>query len=272
MTLHVPGPARPPMTIAVIPDLGDGEEYEIGYEKLTFPDGQPHIKLNQVVEKKYVDITVSITSPDDLFDLMLVTEILTRSENDIHLYIRYLMGGRMDRPIDDQSPDTLSVVAMMLRDGTGYAFDSITVLDPHSEMSTRRLVAEAHYPLRDVWEMLENYRPEDVVIVIPDDGAKERVHRMTEGTAFTRFVQGHKKRDPINGKLSGFSVDDIKTVEGYQCIMIDDLCDGGYTFTGIAKLLREAGAIQVDLFVTHGVFSKGRNLDGIDNIYTTNSY
>ncbi len=272
MTYHSPGPARPPMTIRVIPEIEDGEEYEIGYEKFTFPDGQPHIRLSEEVVDKEVDITLSITSPDDLFDLMLVADILTRSENDIHLYIRYLMGGRMDRPIDTQSPDTLSVVIMMLRDGTGYAFETISVLDPHSEPSTGLLAAEADYPFFEVFDMLENYRPEDVVIVIPDDGATERVRLLTADTGFDRFVQAHKKRDSATGKLSGFSVDDIETVAGFQCIMIDDLCDGGYTFTGIAKLLREAGAIQVDLFVTHGVFSKGRNLEGIDNIYTTNSY
>jgi len=262
------------MTITVIPELEDGEEeeYEIGYEKFTFPDGQPHIRLNEHVEQKRVEIEVSITSPADLFDLLLVTDILAHSENEIDLYIRYLMGGRMDRAIDHQSPRTLGVVTTMLHQGTSYAFESITILDPHSNVSTMLLNAATRYPLPEVWAMLDNYRSEDVVIVIPDDGAMERVHRMTEGTGFTRFVQGHKKRDSATGKLSGFSVDDIETVAGFQCIMIDDLCDGGYTFTGIAKLLREAGAIQVDLFVTHGVFSKGRNLDGIDNIYTTNSY
>ncbi len=272
MTYHSPGPARPPMKIVVGSFPEEAEEREIGYERFTFPDGQPHIKLDEVIEQQSVDITLSITSPADLFDLMLVAEILDRGENDIHLYVRYLMGGRMDRPIDAQSPDTLRVVTSMLQAGTGYAFETTSVLDPHSEPSTGLMAAEADYPFLEVFEMLENYRPEDVVIVIPDVGAKKRVRLLTADTGFDRFVQGHKKRDSATGKLSGFSVDDIETVAGFQCIMIDDLCDGGYTFTGIAKLLREAGAIQVDLFVTHGVFSKGRNLDGIDNIYTTNSY
>lgn len=57
-------------------------------------------------------------------------------------------------------------------------------------------------------------------------------------------------------------------------MILDDICDGGRTFIEAVKHLREAGAKRVELYVTHGIFSKGvENLldNGIDHIYTTNS-
>jgi ribose-phosphate pyrophosphokinase len=57
-----------------------------------------------------------------------------------------------------------------------------------------------------------------------------------------------------------------------RCLIVDDICDGGATFVALARKLREAGAIEVSLFVTHGIFSKGKDLEGIDNIYTTGSF
>jgi ribose-phosphate pyrophosphokinase len=55
-------------------------------------------------------------------------------------------------------------------------------------------------------------------------------------------------------------------------LIVDDLCDGGGTFTAHASVLLAAGATAVDLYVTHGIFSKGLPLDHIDRVFTTDSY
>jgi len=38
--------------------------------------------------------------------------------------------------------------------------------------------------------------------------------------------------------------------------VVDDICDGGGTFIGLADLLDER-AMRADLYVTHGLFSQG---------------
>jgi ribose-phosphate pyrophosphokinase len=55
-------------------------------------------------------------------------------------------------------------------------------------------------------------------------------------------------------------------------LIVDDICDGGGTFIGIAKALPKD--VKKYLYVTHGIFSKGlRELTGhFEHIYTTNSY
>jgi len=57
-----------------------------------------------------------------------------------------------------------------------------------------------------------------------------------------------------------------------NCIIIDDLCDGGRTFTECAKVLEANGAEKIGLSVAHGIFSKGLPLEGIDFVSCSNSY
>ena len=88
-----------------------------------------------------------------------------------------------------------------------------------------------------------------------------------------------KERDPNTGNIVGMRMDTCfisKDSEGsLKYLIIDDICDGGATFTNIAKLIKEQHEkAHVTLFVTHGIFSKTKQhlLDnGIDEILTTNT-
>lgn len=56
--------------------------------------------------------------------------------------------------------------------------------------------------------------------------------------------------------------------------MFDDLCDGGKTFTVLAKELHKHNPAKLDLAVSHGFFTKGEGIlfdCGYTNVYTTNS-
>jgi phosphoribosylpyrophosphate synthetase len=77
----------------------------------------------------------------------------------------------------------------------------------------------------------------------------------------------------MTGEIVGLDV--YGEVEGKNIYILDDICDGGYTFTILAKQLYELGAEEVHLVVSHGIFSKG--LDplhkaNIVSITTTNSF
>ncbi len=245
--------------------LSQGENVEALYNSWTFPDGQPHVVIPNSPVNEIVRITVSLTSLEELFDLLLVRDILKRNGNVIHLSIRYLMGARMDRPIDDCQPFTLKVITDMLQ-----GFDSVQILDAHSQVAVDLLDADNLYPFREVRNLLRGFNTANTAIVVPDKGAVARVWATMGGVGFP-IVLCEKDRDPTTGKLSGFRIEDPSLVKD-ECIIIDDICDGGRTFVELAKLLREAGAKHIALFVTHGIFSKGRDLEGIDAVYSTDSY
>jgi ribose-phosphate pyrophosphokinase len=246
--------------------LSRGEGVPLTYNSWSFPDGQPHIILGRSVHNEIVRITVRLTSLEELFDLLLVRDILKRNNNVIHLSIRYLMGARMDRPIDDCQPFTLKVITDMLQ-----GFASVQILDAHSQVAVDLLDAANLYPYHEVRDLLRDFDPTNTAIVVPDKGAHARVQALIGGTGHTRIVLCHKERDLATGKLYGFAIEDSSRIRD-ECVIIDDICDGGRTFVGLASLLRAAGAKYITLFVTHGIFSKGRSLEGIDAVYSTDSY
>ena len=59
-----------------------------------------------------------------------------------------------------------------------------------------------------------------------------------------------------------------------KVLIVDDICDGGRTFIELAKVLRAKGAETVDLYTTHGIYSKGTKVLApyINNIISTDSF
>lgn len=235
---------------------------ELPYERFDFPDGQPHVKIPPADYFHYI-INGPIRTPHDLVELYLIQDVLRHRRTTLQLFITYLMGGRMDRAISPEEPFTLQVIADMLRpilDG----FEKVTLFDPHSDVSAALLDAEVQLPYDQVHLALNESEAD--CVIIPDAGAAKRVHKLCEGYD---TVQGLKLRDVTTGRLSGFVVHG--DVEGKVCLIVDDLIDGGRTFTGIAEQAKKAGAKYVGLYATHGLFTKGWDIPGVNHIWTTDS-
>lgn len=105
-------------------------------------------------------------------------------------------------------------------------------------------------------------------VLLPDKGAARY--------GYPTNLAAEKTRDPQTGKLSGFTVPQKFEFDGADNILIiDDICDGGGTFAGIAETLRKAGINQdLFLYVTHGIFSKGtaQLRQYFKHVYTTDSF
>ena len=236
------------------------------WRSFTFPDGQPHISIRS--PEHVTRIRTRITSSEELM-LLLLARALVPSPS---LYISYLLGGRMDRrmpmsPEGFEHPATLSVVAHLLN---MFSWHSIALFDPHSEVSTALLSATPVLPVTLVKAAIQFSQPD--VLIAPDLGASKRVEELGR-LVHLPVVQAVKNRDPSTGQLSGFRLLDSGMVRDKKCLIVDDIIDGGGTFAGLALvLLEEEKAARVSLAVSHGIFSKGSNVAGVDHIYTTDSY
>jgi ribose-phosphate pyrophosphokinase len=268
-------------------DLNRPERGDIALTWFTFPDGQPHCDIDasaiaRAAAQGPIDVVTSIQSGNDLLRIGLALDALKSVPCEpapwVRLNISYLLGARMDRRIAPAKPATLAVVASVLS-GWSHWIDELHVLDAHSAVSHALLpLAQALLPDALLQFTLAELESEAMsatarpVLVIPDAGAVPRVEAMVQRLKLTHTVaECVKKRDSKTGKLSGFELTQ-GDVTGRVALIVDDICDGGGTFAGIAKVLRAAGAIRVVLCVTHGVFSKGLVIDGIDSIYCTDSY
>jgi ribose-phosphate pyrophosphokinase len=129
--------------------------------------------------------------------------------------------------------------------------------------------------VKDVLQDYSSKNPDDdkslYSIVSPDAGALKKIYKVAAALDHIDVVECMKQRDLHTGKLSGFKVfeDDLS---GRTCFIVDDICDGGGTFIGVAAELRKLGAAKIILLVSHGIFSKGYELAGIDAVYCTDSY
>lgn len=234
-------------------------------KSFNYLDGQPHVRFDTSPNETKI-IYGRITNSDDLLKLQLIVDILKRQELEVQLRLSYLMGGRMDRPISTNEPATLNVICKTIN---SLGFTRISLFDCHSIASQALLNAWNILPESQVQYALKQY--DNPVVIIPDAGAEHRVNALVSHNY--EKVQCLKTRSSSDQTLSETKIVMSDSLEGRECVIIDDICDGGRTFINIARVLKNNFlAKKVHLYVTHGIFSYGYNLDFIDDIYTTNSY
>jgi len=255
--------------------------------EFTFPDGQPHIKVERFNEY----VTCRITNGDDLVKVCLLLDTYCKAGKPIDLMVLYTMGERMDRQISEFEPCTSDVVSMILQNWSAQRNVNITILSPHSsailaavgrvDRQRHDIEAESTFYDMSIKNFLRfvgksaqeiEYRTPDVTIVMPDKGALKRIKDtpVMRWWPTANIVVIDKTRELHTGKITGMELSSGKPTR--HCIILDDLCDGGATFVSAAKILRENGAKTVGLSVVKGIFSKGTVLEGIDFIATTNAY
>lgn len=253
------------------------ENSDIPFKSFTFPDGQPHLKIETAHltnEDVRCRILTRIANPNDLLKVVLAKNVLEDAGFErIELVVSYLMAARMDRVMTVGEPFSLRVVTDILN---SVGFSKISVFDPHSEVTTallRRSTAISNY--RFVKDCLDDFlatnQQTDYWLISPDAGALKKIQGVAHYVGAEHVAECMKVRDVKTGNLSGFNTLEAD-FEGKTCVIVDDICDGGGTFSGLGSLLKERNAGKVVLIVSHGIFSKGFDIPNIDFIYTTDSF
>lgn len=240
------------------------EKGDVGFEIIKFPDGQLHLKLKSELDhKEGLCVIARITSADELFILMQVLDIANRHGIRTAIRISYLMGARMDRVMSFNEPFTLKIILDALE---GFDNFYTSVLEPHNPTILRD-----HDICCSSYDIPE-YILRDAIICFPDEGAVRRGYKYKSTNG---YIICHKQRDKTDGELSGFALN-YRGIDlaGKKIVVIDDLCDGGGTFCGIAPLLREKSPSRIYLCVTHAIQKEGlrRVAEAYDRVYITNSY
>lgn len=237
---------------------------------MMFPMGEFHVTL-----PKYDDITVFYDFTQDVFNLSIVLDAWERMYNfnrkpaKAILYCPYLPYARQDRVVNKGEENGLENIIMRLDE---FGFTKLITFDLHSHNYDYRILTKP--TITDIPQYIiasqavNDFKPD--FLISPDNGAFTKT-RLLSKIKNIPVVQCHKKRDPETGKLSGFEiVQGAEFIKG-KGLLVDDICDGGGTFIGIAKLFENN---HLGLYVTHGGFTKGLGdlLDCFEKIYTTNSY
>jgi ribose-phosphate pyrophosphokinase len=253
-------------------------------------------------------IIARIRSSDDLMALLLTVDAIRKADNrqrPIELVLPYFPYARQDRVCSPGDSFSLGVFATLIANLGLYR---VTICDPHSGVTpavldaaiglrgTRVKVYSQFDLINKNLEFCKRFLPktetegtgESVVVVAPDNGAEKKCAEVARFLGKPMITAG-KTRNQATGEITGTFLHSTEGVKDATCLILDDICDGGRTFIELAKVLKEAGAKKVVLYVTHAVYSKGEaalqaihpirgpggflvETEIIDELWTTDTY
>lgn len=245
-----------------------------------FPDGTSQVwNLPEALLKtRVLLIDWRFEAERELMDLYSLRKLL-RKDAAIHLHVPFLPYGRQDKAVSNDTTFNLAVFADLINN---LDFLEVTSVDVHNPVLTGKLI-KAFRNEEVGWihsKLIAEIRPD--YIVFPDVGASTRYIPL--GTTSKKYMSVpylilHKLRDQATGSIVGHSLDEdfnkYCPEPNTSFLMLDDICDGGATFLSAARALNKnyEGSHTIHLYVTHGVFSKGRKVleDAGIKVCTTNS-
>ena len=158
-------------------------------------------------------------------------------------------------------------------------FNRVTTWDIHSDVAGAMFPAGVFHNItqEDLWSGMikDQMISGKTVIISPDAGALKKIYKVAKATSLT-VVEAKKVRDVATGQIMHTEIDSSQLSGVDTAIIVDDICDGGRTFTELSKVIRTSGFTgKLILCVTHGIFSKGLSVfdgpDGFDAVYTINN-
>ncbi len=237
-----------------------------------FPDNTTQVwKLSEwlLKESNWFHITWEFTQEGEFLQIAQLKTLLDSYGHRSALRIKYLPYGRQDKEVSNTATFALRPFAQLLN---SLNFEEIIITDPHSTIALDLIKnSRAEYPIHELDAAVK--LTESNIFCYPDKGAVSKYTKiynyMTNGPAAENYSFGEKVRDQLTGNITSYQL--FGDVKNKTVMIVDDICDGGMTFKILTKDLLDAGAKEVNLFVTHGIFSRGlRTLkeSGIKHVFT----
>ena len=228
-----------------------------------FSDGEIYIEIHENIRGNSIFIIQSISSPanDNLMELLLCIDALKRSSaKNITAVIPYFGYARQDRKVVPRTSISAKMVSNLI---TKAGADRVVTLDLHSgqiqgffDIPVDNLFATPIFA-RHIKKKIKSNK---IICVAPDVGGTARARAL--GKMLNVGLAIVDKRRPAPGKSQVMNV--IGDVNNKTCIIVDDIIDSGGTIVNAAKILKEKGAKDVHVYVSHGVLS-GSAVDKIKN-------
>lgn len=223
---------------------------------LNFPDGETFCKIEEDIRGRDVFL-VQPTSPpvnEHLMELLILIDCCRRASADrITAVMPYFGYARQDRKDAGRVPITAKLVANLI---TRAGADRVLTMDLHApqiqgffDVPVDHLYAQ---PVLDDYFLSLGLEADDVVVVSPDEGRikEARKHGRRIGGRLAVIDKVRKDADhteqheiiggPLDGKIA---------------LMFDDMISTGGSIAGAATIVSQAGAREIYVAATHGVFA-----------------
>jgi Phosphoribosylpyrophosphate synthetase len=227
------------------------EREYIRHEVFKFNDGSVKVTINDnIPDHHYCEIHMFMETMDDLMVVAQIKDIVQRkskSPKDFVLYISSPVYSRYDRVMLDNQTDAFGARVFANFINSLY-FDNVILFDCHSNvmsgMINNSYSVEQKLLAETCVGSLENF-----LLIAPDKGALVKNP--------TADIVLSKARDVNTGKIIGVHLDKVPnaSIDGKDCLLIDDICEGGRTFTEVAHSINAEHSPNLNLYITHGIFS-----------------
>ena len=228
----------------------------------TYPGGEI---LLPYIQKYGNEATIKFLprNSNDIMALTMLKDLLDRQGlNKITLDLLYTPYARQDRvkDVDGNQYLGIKVFADIINN---LNFDQVSIYDPHSNVTPALFNNAIEIKRVDLLEkIIKNIIDKNkgnVVLIAPDAGAYKDTIDIASKFDIETVVMCQKIRDMATGKIKGTHIYEIDKLENKDVLIVDDICDGGATFIGIAEAIT-VPVKSKSLVVTHGIFSKGKAL------------
>lgn len=222
-----------------------------------FANGEIFVRFEESVRGSDAFVLQSCPAPlnKHLMESLIMIDALKRgSAKRITAILPFYPYARQDKKHRGREPISARLVADLLK--TAGA-DRIITVDLHTDQIQGFFdgpVDHMHAQGQLSEYVKDKYGTKDITVVSPDSGRVRVAEKWADALDGAPLAFIHKTRDPLvpNQVKSNRVVGDV---DGRTCVLIDDMIDTGGTIAGAVQVLKDAGAGDVVIATTHGVFS-----------------
>ncbi len=218
-----------------------------------FADGETYVRFLESIRGKDVYLIQSISKPvnENLMELLIMVDAAKRAPvGRLTAVVPYYGYSRQDRKSASREPITARLVADLLETA---GVDRVITLDLHAG----QIQGFFKIPLDNLTaiplliDSLKKKNLKDLVVVSPDAGAAKKCTKIAKALDIDLVILNKLRPKQNQSEIMNI----IGDVNGKNCAMFDDIIDTAGTIVNGARALKNAGAKDIYVCVTHGVLS-----------------
>ena len=219
-----------------------------------FADMEVFVEIDENMRGEDVFAIQSTSYPanDNLMELLVMIDAIRRaSARRITAVIPYFGYARQDRKVVPRTSISAKLVSNLI---TKAGADRVVTVDLHAgqiqgffDIPVDNLFATPIFARH----VRKKIRSKKIICVAPDVGGTERARALGKLLGVSLAIVDKRRPKPGQSKVMNV----IGDVKNQTCIIVDDIIDSGGTIVNAAKALKERGAKEVFVYITHGVLS-----------------
>ena len=219
-----------------------------------FPDNEIYVEINENIRGNSIFVVQSTSNPanDNLMELLICIDALRRSSaKNITAVIPYFGYARQDRKVVPRTAISAKLVSNLITDAGANRILSVDLhagqIQGFFDIPVDNLFATPIFARH----IKKNIKTNNLICVAPDVGGVERTRALSRRINVSIAIID--KRRPAPGKSEVMNI--VGNVKNKICVIVDDIIDSGGTIVNAAKALKDKGAKEIYVYITHAVLS-----------------